>query len=77
VELHWGIKRGYTKSINQFKPKILNKAFNVALEIKDAINPVDKRVEFIKSTPAIPTKAHLYLTYKNTKPIKTNDKPNK
>jgi hypothetical protein len=43
-----GLREDIQKSINLFKPKSLNKTFNFSLEIEEVINPVDKRVEFIR-----------------------------
>jgi Ty3 transposon capsid-like protein len=70
-----GLREDIQKSINLLKPKYLNKAFNFALEIEESINPVDKRVEFIRQIPVAPTKAPLYLTYKHSKPVENNVRP--
>lgn len=35
-------------SINLFKPKTLDEAFNLALEIEVVVGPVDSRVGFLK-----------------------------
>lgn len=43
-----GLRDEIQNSINLFKPKTLDEAFNLALEIEVAVGPVEKKMGFLK-----------------------------
>lgn len=50
-----GLKDDIQHSINLFKPNTLDEAFNLALEIEVAVNPIAKKASFLKPQPQYPS----------------------
>lgn len=75
-----GLKEEIQNSINLFKPKTLNEAFNLALELEMVVGPTDKKLSIIKPQNTFSFKPSNFQNFKPAKALegvvkKTVDTP--